>query len=107
MKNRKASAQNQKMIIAVVAVIIVAAAAYFLFFQPKPSPSPVPNKAPIVVTASSKTFATVGDTITFSADGSRDADGSIEIYSWNLGDGTTDEGEEVDHVYNASLLHSW
>lgn len=88
------------MIIAVVAVIIVAAAAYFLFFQPKPSPSPVPNKAPIVVTASSKTFATVGDTITFSADGSRDADGSIEIYSWNLGDGTTDEGEEVDHTYD-------
>lgn len=88
------------MIIAVVAVIIVAAAAYFLFLQPKPSPSPVPNKAPIVVSASSKTFATVGDTITFSAEGSRDADGTIETYSWSLGDGTTKEGEEVDHTYD-------
>jgi peptide/nickel transport system substrate-binding protein len=88
------------MIIAVVAVIIIAAAAYFLFFRPGPEPSPEPNKAPIVVSGSSQTFATVGDTVTFTAEGSRDPDGSIASYSWNLGDETTETGEEVEHAYD-------
>ena len=59
MKNRKASAQNQKMIIAVVAIIIIAAAAYFLL-KPAPEPTPQENKPPLAVATSTRYFAVVG-----------------------------------------------
>ena len=41
----------------------------------------------------------IGERITFSAEGSRDPDGSIIKYGWDFGDGTYGEGFLVEHVY--------
>ena len=100
MKSRNASSQNQTIIIAVVAIIIIAATAYYFMGQgPKPSPTPDENKPPIVVAKTTKPFAIVGDEVAFSAEGSRDPDGEIASYNWNLGDEETTEGETVTHSY--------
>ena len=100
MKSRKASSQNQTIIIAVVAIIIIAAAAYYFLGQgPKPTPAPDENKPPIVVAKTIKPFAIVGDEVGFTAEGSRDPDGEIVSYNWNLGDEETTEGETVTHSY--------
>jgi PKD repeat protein len=41
--------------------------------------------------------------VTFSASGSKDADGTIESYKWDFGDGSPDgSGSEVSHVYTTS-----
>jgi peptide/nickel transport system substrate-binding protein len=67
---------------------------------PSPSPTPEENKPPIVVASSSMTFAITDDTIEFTAEGSRDPDGEIVNYFWDLGDDTESEGETISHSYN-------
>ena len=42
------------------------------------------------------------DILTFDASNSIDADGSIILYRWDLGDGTQKEGEMVEHIYGSS-----
>lgn len=43
------------------------------------------------------TYATSGSTTIFDAAGSTDSDGTITLYKWDFGDGTTVEGIEVSH----------
>ncbi|MCP3885032.1 MAG: PKD domain-containing protein [Propionibacteriaceae bacterium] len=43
----------------------------------------------------------IGDTIYFNASDSSDGDGSITAYSWDFGDGATDTGVTVSHVFAA------
>jgi len=48
---------------------------------------------------------TDGQTVTFEADAT-DPDGSIERYSWELGDGTQANGETVTHEYDSDASYS-
>lgn len=41
----------------------------------------------------------VGEVVTFDAAGSFDNDGVIVSFTWDFGDGTTDEGEQVQHAF--------
>jgi PKD repeat protein len=43
----------------------------------------------------------VGETISFNGKESSDPDGSIQHYLWDFGDGSTAEGVEAEHTYNA------
>ncbi|PIE60382.1 MAG: hypothetical protein CSA31_02340, partial [Desulfobulbus propionicus] len=45
-------------------------------------------------------------TISFSATGSSDNDGSIASYSWNFGDGTTSTGISATHTYYAEATYT-
>lgn len=66
-----------------------------------------PNRAPtadVVATTPSgdpADEASVGTTILFSAEGSSDPDGDPLTYDWRLGDGTSAEGAEVGHAFQA------
>ena len=62
--------------------------------EPDPSPDPA-NEAPDV----NFTFQTDNLNVIFDAGLSEDSDGSIEVYSWDFGDGETGEGESVSHTY--------
>jgi arabinan endo-1,5-alpha-L-arabinosidase len=46
--------------------------------------------------------ATVGETITFDASNSYDADSGIDSYTWFLADGTVKHGETISHSYDGS-----
>lgn len=48
------------------------------------------------------THACVGAVCAFNGSGSSDPDGSITIYSWSFGDGTTGSGVTPSHTYAAS-----
>ena len=39
-------------------------------------------------------------TVHFDGSGSRDSDGTIELFTWDFGDGTSDTGSTVDHTYS-------
>jgi PKD repeat protein len=57
--------------------------------------APVPNQAPTAVIA----VSCVGLTCTFDGSGSSDADGSVESYAWNFGDGGSSDAVSPSHVY--------
>jgi PKD repeat protein len=63
--------------------------------------APAPqNKPPTaVITGPAKGIA--GETVNFSAGNSSDNDGQIVKYNWNFGDGTTGNGLETSHTYDA------
>ena len=49
----------------------------------------------------------VGATLTFDGSGSSDADGIIEIWEWNFGDGSPPQfGETVTHTYDVPGIHT-
>lgn len=54
------------------------------------------NKPPVA----NFTHSINGDTVTFTAGGSYDSDGTISKYSWNFGDGSLGEGVSVSHQYS-------
>jgi serine protease len=58
-------------------------------------PSPPPNATP----TASFTLSCSGPSCRFDAGASHDSDGSIEAYSWDLGDGTTGSGKTAQHDY--------
>ena len=41
-----------------------------------------------------------GDTVAFDGSASRDLDGKIKLYHWDFGDGTTLDGDKVEHVFD-------
>lgn len=58
---------------------------------------------PFIITSDSK--VRVGKSMTFSALKSRDPDGEIENFEWDFGDGMTDTGVIVDHVFETTGAH--
>ena len=112
MKKRKGVSTNT-IVVAVVAILIIASVAYFLMPKPKeepePSPEPTPeppekNEPPIAAAFVSKWAGAIGEEIEFDASGSRDPDGTIVKYSWNFGDGKTEDAtsETIVHSYDDS-----
>lgn len=57
------------------------------------------NTPPTANLTASPVAPKVGETVNFSAAASNDPDGTIVSYDWDFGDGATDEGERVSHVY--------
>jgi len=45
---------------------------------------------------------TEGEPVTFDAGSSKDFDGTVQSYSWDMGDGTTKTGEKISYVYDSS-----
>lgn len=66
-------------------------------------PYAVPPVAYFEVYAS--TIYYVGDSLTFDASGSYDADGTIVDYYWDFDDGTFGSGEIVTHAYSAEKIY--
>lgn len=70
---------------------------------------PNENQAPVADLDADKISGKAPLTVTFDATGSTDADGDALTYAWDFGDGTTDTGLIVSHVfslvgnYNVSL----
>ena len=57
------------------------------------------NEAPNASFTYSPSSPNASETVTFDGSNSTDADGTIESYEWDLGDGTTATGEVVNHTY--------
>ncbi len=60
------------------------------------------NSAPTASFTESPSDPKTGETVTFDGSGSSDSDGTIQSYSWDFGDGSSDTGEVVDHTYSDS-----
>lgn len=72
--------------------------------QPPPPP-PEENVPPIAIFVFSPEVPKAGETVTFTATDSLDADGTIVDYRWNFGDGSVLSGPDksaVTHVYENS-----
>lgn len=61
----------------------------------------VVNARPIA-DAGADQIAAVGQVVEFSAAGSRDPDGEIRSYRWDLGDGSMADGADISHRYGAA-----
>ncbi|RLM53930.1 PKD domain-containing protein [Halobellus sp. Atlit-31R] len=59
------------------------------------------NQPPSASFDVSPTEPTVGESVTVNASGSADADGSVESYAWDFGDGTTATGETATHTFTS------
>lgn len=57
--------------------------------------------SPVADFTFSPTAPYVNESISFDASGSHYPDGSIESYSWDFGDGTTDFGKTTSHSYSS------
>lgn len=64
--------------------------------------SVVPNEPPRATFTFTPTSPTVNQPVQFDATASFDPDGSLTQYSWDFGDGGTDQGAKVNHIYNAA-----
>ena len=65
---------------------------------------PVINQPPKAV-ISGPTSGLVGQSLSFSGADSTDDDGDIVSYVWDFGDGTTDSGISVTHVYTSAASY--
>jgi len=65
--------------------------------SPRPTPPPS-NHKPVAVSDHPNT-GIVGEQVLFDASGSYDLDNDIAEYSWSFGDGSTNTGETVSHMY--------
>ena len=107
---RKRKAVSQTTMLAIVVVIIIAAAGVYILTrpgtepEPGPGPEPTENVAPRAAAYVSKWAGDVGESIEFDASGSRDSDGQIIKYSWDFGDGETEDStiDTISHSYDVS-----
>ena len=60
------------------------------------------NTAPTVSINASSTTVEAGTAVEFDGSGSSDADGSIESYAWDFGDGATASGVAPTHTYESA-----
>jgi len=60
------------------------------------------NTLPVAIMTHYPENPIIYNTVTFDASDSYDSDGYITKYSWNFGDGKTDSGKTVTHVYEAT-----
>jgi len=60
-----------------------------------------PNQPPVAVIDTSKTSAQSGGRISFNAYDSYDPDGSINGCDWSFGDGQSDTGKFISHVFSS------
>ncbi|WP_144900800.1 PKD domain-containing protein [Halobellus captivus] len=63
---------------------------------------PVENEPPTASFTASPESPDVGESVSFDASGSSDADGSIASYQWDFGDGETDSGASTAHAYDSA-----
>jgi glucose/arabinose dehydrogenase len=61
------------------------------------------NQAPVPVLAADRTYGPVPLTVNLSAAGSYDPDGEPLTYSWDLGDGTSADTQDVVKTYGSSV----
>jgi len=59
------------------------------------------NNAPTARFTATPTFGNSPLTVQFNGSSSTDADGSIELYSWDFGDNSTGAGEVLSHTFTA------
>lgn len=64
-----------------------------------PDPTPLPNQAPVAAFDVIPPSGVAPLTVLLDASASGDVDGLISVYSWNLGDGNTTTGVNVEHSY--------
>jgi peptide/nickel transport system substrate-binding protein len=101
MKRKKALSTQQYVIIAAIVIVVLIAGFYTLRPKPEPEPEPEPeeNIKPIVVAVAKTPYVQVGDVVEYSAEGTKDPDGTVVAYEWDFGDNTFGEGETVTHTY--------
>lgn len=64
------------------------------------APPPPPNEAPTAVFSASRTAGPAPLEVSFDAEASTDADGTIVAYQWDFGDGAVGSGVLASHVYH-------
>ena len=63
------------------------------------------NIPPVTDAGSDKTVL-IGETVQFDGSGSCDPDGIIVSYEWDFGDGTTDSGVLISHIYDVADIYT-
>ena len=69
-------------------------------------PSGETNTAPEAVISTSSNQGLIPLAVAFDASGSHDPDGEIISYAWNFGDGTTESGISVAHLYTQAAVYT-
>lgn len=65
----------------------------------------IQNNPPVAVASADDYTPTIGQTITFTSNGSYDPDGDTITYLWDFGDNSTSNLEKVDHTYNTEGVY--
>lgn len=86
-------------VIAVVVIVVVVAVAGILFLGQQPG-GEEENEMPVVEIDSESVVVYASVSMWFDAGMSYDPDGEIESYEWDFGDGWTNSGETVDHIFD-------
>lgn len=60
------------------------------------------SNTPPTASFTASSSVTLGESVTFDASSSSDADGSIQSYEWDFGDGSLTSGESVTHTYGSA-----
>lgn len=60
---------------------------------------PLINLPPFATATADTNLALAGETVTFTGDAA-DLDGTVDVYTWNFGDGTTGTGQTATHTYD-------
>ena len=66
----------------------------------------VVNIPPVAYAGEEPYFGWVNESILFDGSGSTDVDGTIDVYHWDFGDGTTKTGEKTQHTYKHAGVYT-